>query len=258
MRNSLNPRSHMGCGGSKPPDATDASASDESFKDPTAAAEALENDAPPISRSPGATSASEIAVSVSDPGSSASAGAPATDWPSFTKGSKEESFNKKNEGQAKRSLDERVAAHEAALQGRGSQGSRPGSRRLSAGTRRANSADFLAEPGTPELGRRKPRFVRLSFDTARGKEIQARLDEKHAAEAKATGSYKNRRASAPANLKPLPEDKAEGSGRRSRRRSLGTLVSKKTEVEATEGEMVRKGKKGAAPPPPVKHSFEWE
>ena len=37
-----------------------------------------------------------------------------------------------------------------------------------------------------------------------------------------------------------------------------TLVSKKTEVEATEGEMVRKGKKGAAPPPPVKHSFEWE
>ena len=74
----------------------------------------------------------------------------------------------------------------------------------------------------------------------------------------ATGSYKNRRASAPANLKPLPEDKAEGSGRRSRRRSLGTLVSKKTEVEATEGEMVRKGKKGAAPPPPVKHSFEWE
>ena len=59
-------------------------------------------------------------------------------------------------------------------------------------------------------------------------------------------------------LKPLPEDKAEGSGRRSRRRSLGTLVSKKTEVEATEGEMVRKGKKGAAPPPPVKHSFEWE
>ena len=79
-----------------------------------------------------------------------------------------------------------------------------------------------------------------------------------AAEAMATGSYKNRRASAPANLKPLPEDKAEGSGRRSRRRSLGTLVSKKTEVEATEGEMVRKGKKGAAPPPPVKHSFEWE
>ena len=131
----------MGCGGSKPPDATDASASDESFKDPTAAAEALENDAPPVSRSPGATSASEVAV---------------------------------------------------------------------------------------------------------------------AAEAMATGSYKNRRASAPANLKPLPEDKAEGSGRRSRRRSLGTLVSKKTEVEATEGEMVRKGKKGAAPPPPVKHSFEWE
>ena len=114
------------------------------------------------------------------------------------------------------------------------------------------------EPGTPELGRRKPRFVRLSFESARGKEIQARLDEKHAAEAMATGSYKNRRASAPANLKPLPEDKAEGSGRRSRRRSLGTLVSKKTEVEATEGEMVRKGKKGAAPPPPVKHSFEWE
>ena len=260
MRNSLNPRSHMGCGGSKPPDATDASASDESFKDPTAAAEALENDAPPVSRSPGATSASEVAVSISDPGSSASAGAPATDWPSFTKGSKgEKSFNKESEGQAKRSLDERVAAHEAALQGRGSQGSRPGSRRLSAGTRRANSADFLAEPGTPELGRRKPRFVRLSFESARGKEIQARLDETHAAEAKATGSYKNRRASAPATvLKPLPEDKAEGSGRRSRRRSLGTLVSKKTEVEATEGEMVRKGKKGAAPPPPVKHSFEWE
>ena len=141
-------------------------------------------------------------------------------------------------------------------QGRGSQGSRPGSRRLSAGTRRANSADFLAEPGTPELGRRKPRFVRLSFDTARGKEIQARLDEKHAAEAKATGSYKNRRASAPATvLKPLPE---EGTGRRSRRRSLGTLVTKKTEVKAEDGEMVRKGKKGAAPPPPVKHSFEWE
>ena len=121
MRNSLNPRSHMGCGGSKPPDATDASASDESFKDPTAAAEALENDAPPVSRSPGATSASEVAVSISDPGSSASAGAPATDWPSFTKGSKgEKSFNKESEGQAKRSLDERVAAHEAALQGRGS------------------------------------------------------------------------------------------------------------------------------------------
>ena len=236
----------MGCGGSKSPDATDPSASEV---DPTA-------DAPPVSRNPGATSASEIAVSVSDPGSSASAGAPATDWPSFTKGSKEESFNKKNEGQAKRSLDERVAAHEAALQGRGSQGSRPGSRRLSAGTRRANSADFLAEPGTPELGRRKPRFVRLSFDTARGKEIQARLDEKHAAEAKATGSYKNRRASAPATvLKPLPE---EGTGRRSRRRSLGTLVTKKTEVKAEDGEMVRKGKKGAAPPPPVKHSFEWE
>ena len=60
MRNSLNPRSHMGCGGSKPPDATDASASDESFKDPTAAAEALENDAPPVSRNPGVTSASEV------------------------------------------------------------------------------------------------------------------------------------------------------------------------------------------------------
>ena len=237
----------MGCGGSKSPDATDPSASEV---DPTA-------DAPPVSRNPGATSASEIAVSVSDPGSSASGGAPATEWPSVA-GAAGDSFNKGSSGQAKRSLDERVAAHEAALQGRGSQGSRPGSRRLSAGTRRANSADFLAEPGTPELGRRKPRFVRLSFDTARGKEIQARLDEKHAAEAMATGSYKNRRASAPANLKPLPEDKAEGSGRRSRRRSLGTLVSKKTEVEATEGEMVRKGKKGAAPPPPVKHSFEWE
>ena len=237
----------MGCGGSKPPDATDPSASEV---DPTA-------DAPPVSRNPGVTSASEVAVSISDPGSSASAGAPATDWPSFTKGSKgEKSFNKESEGQAKRSLDERVAAHQAALQGRGSQGSRPGSRRLSAGTRRANSADFLAEPGTPELGRRKPRFVRLSFDTARGKEIQARLDEKHAAEAKATGSYKNRRASAPATvLKPLPE---EGTGRRSRRRSLGTLVTKKTEVKAEDGEMVRKGKKGAAPPPPVKHSFEWE
>ena len=104
MRNSLNPRSHMGCGGSKPPDATDASASDESFKDPTAAAEALENDAPPISRSPGATSASEVVVSVSDPGSSASAGAPATDWPSFTKGSKgEKSFNKESERAAARS-----------------------------------------------------------------------------------------------------------------------------------------------------------
>ena len=50
------------------------------------------------------------------------------------------------------------------------------------------------------------------------------------------------------------------SGRllRSRRRSLGTLVTKKTEVKAEDGEMVRKGKKGAAPPPPVKHSFEWE
>jgi len=116
----------MGCGGSKSPDATDPSASEV---DPTA-------DAPPVSRNPGVTSASEVTVSVSDPGSSASAGAPATDWPSFTKGSKEESFNKKTEG--------------------------------------------------------------------------------------------------------------------------GTLVSKKTEVEATEGEMVRKGKKGAAPPPPVKHSFEWE
>ena len=64
------------------------------------------------------------------------------------------------------------------------------------------------------------------------------------------------RASAPATvLKPLPE---EGTGRRSRRRSLGTLVTKKTEVKAEDGEMVRKGKKGAAPPPPVKHSFEWE
>ena len=96
----------MGCGGSKPPDATDASASDESFKDPTAAAEALENDAPPISRSPGATSASEIAVSVSDPGSSASAGAPATEWPSVA-GAAGDSFNKGSSGQAKRSLDER-------------------------------------------------------------------------------------------------------------------------------------------------------
>ena len=187
----------MGCGGSKPPDATEASASD----DPTAAAKAVENDAPPISRSPGATSASEIAVSVSDPGSSASAGAPATDWPSFTKGSKgEKSFNKESEGQAKRSLDERVAAHEAELQGRGSKGSRPGSRRLSAGTRRANSADFLAEPGTPELGRRKPRFVRLSFDTARSKEIQARLDEKHAAEARQRG-----RTRIAAHRRPRPQ-----------------------------------------------------
>ena len=32
-----------------------------------------------------------------------------------------------------------------------------------------------------------------------------------------------------------------------------------TDPSASEvDEMVRKGKKGAAPPPPVKHSFEWE
>ena len=84
----------MGCGGSKSPDATDPSASEI---DPTA-------DAPPVSRNPGVTSASEVTVSVSDPGSSASGGAPATEWPSVA-GAAGDSFNKGSSGQAKRSLD---------------------------------------------------------------------------------------------------------------------------------------------------------
>ena len=97
----------MGCGGSKSPDATDPSAS---AVDPTA-------DAPPVSRNPGVTSASEVTVSVSDPGSSASGGAPATEWPSVA-GAAGDSFNKGSSGQAKRSLDERVADGEMVRKGK--------------------------------------------------------------------------------------------------------------------------------------------
>ena len=239
---SPNPRSQMGCGGSISPDATDPSASEV---DPTA-------DAPPVSRNPGVTSASEVTVSVSTPAPRPPAAPPRRSGP--RRGRRGGGLVQQGElGALQRSLDERVAAHEAALQGRGSQGSRPGSRMrlISAGTRRVTAPTSLAEP---DAGARaaEDHASSASRSTRRAARRSRRASTRSTPPRRRRRLVQECRAAAPATV-PQAAPGGQGGARRaarSRRRSLGTLVSKKTEVEATEGEMVRKGKKARRRPRP--------